>query len=184
MIDFIQFDRMSDALTSLEEFCDCVDSTHHQPRRWKFAIISIHNALQGYVCISLSNGSSFHTWKEKHLVRWLKAYKEGKQLPNPQLDIFMNLFDKLFLKRGSISRDDIVWLNEARNSFTHFNQDGYSLCHESAYICCLAALEAIKLTPTLSSGIFFYEDIDRLTFRKACENAQRCLSAYKLRITM
>ena len=173
MEQYIQFDRQSDSLASLDELCSCLERVKHNEFIWKYAIISAHNALQGYLCIALSNGNSFETWKDKQLEKWLVAYSNKTELPNPQLNFFMELFDKVFKNDSVINRENIKWLNETRNGLIHFNTDGYSIERNSVYECCLEALSAIKLTPTLAQGIFFYSEAESESFMKACSRTEK-----------
>lgn len=152
-----------------------IDNHEH----WKYAIISMHNALQGYMCISLRNGNNFLTWKEKHLKKWMASFENGKKIPFPQLDFFMELFDKLFADKYDLDRNKISSLNNLRNNMIHFNTDFYSIQFKQAYDCCVEALQAIKLTKKLSKGIFFYEEEQNKSFNKAVERAENILLKYE-----
>lgn len=142
---------------------------------WKYAIISLHNALQGYLCISLRNGNSFQTWNERHLKKWLKAYESKMELPKTKLDFFMELFDKAFSPEHNINRDNIEWLNDIRNELVHFNNDNFSIHKESAIRCCYEALAAIKLTPSIANGIFFYDEQQKEAFESSSRVATELL---------
>lgn len=179
MDEFIRFDRQTDALTSLVIFSDCMEKVTGSQNFWKYAIISIHNALQGYMCISLRAGNSFLTWKENHFKKWMKAFENGGECQYPQLDFFMELYDKLFTDEENIDRSNISWLNNNRNNMIHFNNDFLSMDPNSAYICCKEALEAIKLTQSLSKGLFFYEEDQKTSFNKAVKRAENVLCKHE-----
>jgi len=155
MTDYVNFNRQDDALVSLALFCDSLEKVSSDIRYWKHAIVSVHNALQGFICISIRNGNSLLTLKKKHVKKWLKAYENNEAYPETQLDYFMDLFDKCFSNEVEISRDNIDWLNNTRNSFIHFNSDSFGVCHHSAHHCSSEALKAILLTPLRATGIFF-----------------------------
>jgi hypothetical protein len=176
--DYVSFDRLSDAKASIDEFCYCLTRTPDDEKAWKYAIISIHNALQGYICISLRNGNSFQTWKEDHLKKWLVAYKNDNKLPNTQLNFFMKLFDKAFSDVTTLNRKNIEWLDETRNNFIHFNTDSFSIQREIAILCCREAMEAIKLAPSKAVGIFFYDEEQKNAFEISCKKADELLAAY------
>ena len=148
MDEYVNFDRHTDAQSSLIEFCACIEQIPQNYLMWKYAIISIHNALQAYLCISLSGGNSFKTWNERHLKKWLKAYRSNQQLPDTKLDYFMELFDKIFSTGEGIDRGNIEWLNDTRNNLIHFNSDSYSIHIESAFICCKEAINAVTAVPS------------------------------------
>lgn len=155
MCDYLSFDRLSDAQASIDEFCYCLERVPNDEKAWKYAIISMHNALQGYICISLRNGNSFQTWNEAHLKKWYVAYKNNRKLPNTKLDYFIELFDKAFIDVTTLNRKNIEWLNEIRNDFIHFNAYSFSVPRDSAILCCREAMKAIKLTPLKAVRIFF-----------------------------
>jgi hypothetical protein len=179
MSDYVRFNRLSDAKASIDEFCYCLARTSDDEKAWKYAIISIHNALQGYICISLRNGNSFQTWNERHLTKWLEAYHNDKELPNTKLDYFMELFDKAFPDETILNRRNIEWLNETRNTFIHFNTDSFSVSRSSAILCCREAMEAIKLTPFKAVGIFFYDEEQKNAFEISCKKADELFAAYR-----
>lgn len=177
MPEYITFDRQSDALASLHEFTNCMKQFSNENLSLKYAIISIHNALQGYICISLANGNSFQTWSAKNVEKWLSAYRANVQLPTTKLDYFMELYDKLFLGEPSLSRENINWLNDTRNNLIHFNNDSFGVHLDSALLCFKEAINAIKLCPKKSKGLFFYSDEQMQSFGLAVQSAEVVLEA-------
>lgn len=160
--------------TSLDEALSCLSRIHDNKHLWKYAIISIHNALQCYLSIALRGGSGIDTWKRSYAKKWLKAYdecvrtEELKALPDVQLDYFMELYDKLFKSKPSEERDLINWLNETRNEFIHFNSDSFAVDELSMLAAFEQALEDIQETQNLSNGIFFYNDEQKDAFTSSC----------------
>ncbi|MDX1633794.1 MAG: hypothetical protein R3280_04100 [Marinobacter sp.] len=166
MEDYLDFDRQEDVLSSLEEFCASLERAKHSDRAWKYVMISAHNALQGCICIALRNGNAFQTWNERHLKKWLEAYRKGDDLPDPKLNFFLELYDKLFENEGMLDRGNIEWLNETRNGLVHFNTDSYAIHKPSILDACDEAFQAIMLTPQKSQGIFFYTEDQEKDFSK------------------
>ena len=181
MKDYVNFDRQDIGQTSLAEATSCLSRIHGNKHLWKYAIISIHNALQCYLSVALRDGSGINTWKKPHAEKWLKAYDESidsqglKELPNVQLDYFMELYDKLFTGKPDVQRSLIYWLNETRNEFIHFNSDSYSVHEPSLLTAFEQALSDIKKTPSLSKGIFFYNDEQQAEFIVSCEELTKLL---------
>lgn len=173
--DYIRFDRQSDAQASLDEFCSCVERAAKADAAWKYAIVSMHSALQGYICVCLRNGNSFQTWNESHLKAWLVAYESDSQLPQPKLNFFMNLYDKAFEGEQTLNRDNINWLNETRNSLVHFNNDSFGIHRQTAIACCKEALDAIKLAPSKAKGVFFNSEDESEAYRQSCGKAASLL---------
>jgi len=176
MSDCIHLDRQADAFISMNEFCNCIEQVSEIPGNWKFALIAIHNALQGYICIALRKGNSFQTWNDRSLKKWMEAYENDAPLPSTKLTFFMDLYDKAFSTVLVIERKDIEWLNKYRNNLVHFNVDGLSFKSDSALKSCKAALAAIKLTPSLASGIFFYKEERKKNFEEICKKAESLLA--------
>lgn len=185
MEDNINFDRHDIGQVSLVEASECINRIHNNKHFWKYAIISIHNALQCYLSIALRDGSGIDTWKDSHSKKWLKAYDEClinegiKDLPNVQLDNFMNLYDKLLTEKSAEKRELINWLNDTRNAFIHFNNDLYSV-HESDMMAAFKlALETIQEIPSLSKGIFFYNEKQQENFTITCNELTNKLDLLK-----
>ncbi len=169
MEGYIEFDRFIDLETSLEQLLAQIQVEPMTATSWKWALISAHAALQGAVCIALRGSAGFDTWKPKHLKKWLTAYDNGANLPDPQLDYFMELFDRLFGSESGIDRDLINWLNQSRNGLVHFNTDSYSICRASIVNAINEAVIATMAAPTRSKGLFFYEEWQSDGFRSLCD---------------
>lgn len=185
MENYVNFDRQDIGQASLAEAISCLSRIHNNKHLWKYAIISIHNALQCYLSIALRGGSGINTWKKPHAKKWLKAYDESiasqglKELPNVQLDYFMELYDKLFVGKIDEQRSLINWLNETRNEFIHFNSDSYSVYEPSMIAAFEQALTDIQEAPGLSKGIFFYNDEQQAKFTESCIELTRLLEKLK-----
>ena len=175
MKDYVNFDRQDIGQVSLDEALSCLVRIHGDRHVWKYAVISIHNALQCYLSIALREGSGINTWKVPQAKKWLNSYNECiasqglKDLPNVQLDYFMELYDKLFTSGATNQRDLIKWLNDTRNEFIHFNSDSYSVHEPSLLAAFEKYLQVIQETPGLSKGIFFYKEKQQARFTDTCE---------------
>lgn len=175
---FIDFDRFSDSETSLKMFVIAIEHTDNDSHFWKYCLLSIHNALQGYMCIALSEGNSFATWKEQDFKKWMKAYENGEPLPETKLDYFMSLFEKLKIGanteisacgvslKGEMVKTAIEKLNNLRNAFSHFNVDGRSITQLEAAEACIAGLATIKHIVDDPDRILWYED----SIKEECQN--------------
>ena len=170
---YFTFTRETDVLASLEGLSLSLERTSENERAWKFAIISAHLLLQGSISITLREGNGFQTRRPKQLEKWLKAYENGQDLPLPQLDNFMELFDRTFDDADyKIDRDLISWLNETRNGLIHFNTDSYSIETGSMIAAIQEAVKAAKLGPKLANGIFFYDEQNRELFELLCRTVE------------
>lgn len=179
MEGYINFDRFSDALASLEQLCDNLEKAKVSDKSWKFSIISSHCALQGFMCMALHNGNSFETWKNNHYKKWQKAYDEGAALPEPHLDFFLELYRKLFTTNTNIDASLIEFLNETRNGLVHFNTDSYSIELDSIVSSIKEVIAAIELTPSLAKGVFYYEEHHERLFKDTCLRAMVLLDTFQ-----
>lgn len=139
----ISLDRQDEGITSLYVFRDSLKALKDDPRYFKYCIISIHNALQAYVCIALQEGNSFNLWKKKDLKEWLKKYEDNDELSIPDLDRFLNLYKRLFGASNSTSLKKIEWLNVTRNALIHFNIDLLAFPAEKALNYCTEAFHKV-----------------------------------------
>jgi len=168
MSEYVRFDRASDVRSSLEELSSCLTRCLDTDNALKYAIISVHCALQGCLCIALRDGNSFQTWKKKQYIKWQKHYDanlQGLQAPEiPQLDFFMSLYERVFSADKDLNSDLIIFLNETRNGLVHFNTDSYSIERASIIESIIEAVKAIKKTPDQAQGIFFYKEYESQHF--------------------
>lgn len=155
---WVSFDRQDEGISSLYVFRDSLKALKDDPRYFKYCIISIHNALQAYICIALRQGNSFNHWKKKDLKEYLTRYREDDEISLPELDRFLNLYKRLFDTSESASFDKIVWLNDTRNTLIHFNIDSLSFTAEEAWDCCAEAFHKVIEAISLAKGIVFYEN--------------------------
>ncbi|WP_085586618.1 MULTISPECIES: hypothetical protein [unclassified Pseudomonas] len=166
----IRFDRFIDLETSLEQLLAQIQGEPMTATCWKWSLIAAHSALQGAVCIALRGSAGFDTWKPSHLKKWLAAYEYSEDLPDPQLDFFMELFDRLFGKEPGINRDVISWLNEYRNILIHFNTDQLSIERKSIVSAIDESVTAIIEAPTHSQGSFLYDEQQLQRFEVLCQS--------------
>lgn len=175
MSDYIRFDRRSEALSSLKEFASCLARVNEDAMVWKWAIISIDNALQGYMTTALIKGNSFDTWRKKDLKAWLAAHDADEPYPVTRLDGFYGLYEKAFGEEIDKERGGVWNLHEIRNSFVHFNIDGHSISSDTCLDICTSGYEAIKQLITNDGGRMFYEDCEREAYEEVCAEIDKLL---------
>lgn len=86
-----------EAISALEMLVETAPSLIADTYRWKWVIISTHNALQGFMVLALRHGNGLLALKDKIAAEWLKAYREGGPYPVEidKLDKFRNLYKKV-----------------------------------------------------------------------------------------
>jgi len=175
MNDYIRFDRRSEALASLKEFASCLARVNEDALIWKWAIISIDNALQGYMTTALIKGNSFDTWRKKDLKAWLKSHDADEPYPMTRLDGFYGLYEKAFGEEVDKGRGGVWNLHEIRNSFVHFNIDGHSISPGTCLDICTAGYEDIKRLLANDGGRLFYHDSEREAYEAVCADIDKLL---------
>jgi hypothetical protein len=202
----LEFDRVNIVETSLAEFCSCMERLESNELLLQYAVISIHNALQGTMTLALRNPEITKTWKKSHAKKWVekelpklvateglykllaenlyklpaedlyKLLAEGSYQPDkiPQLDLFMELYDKYFSSSPNvIDRCYINNLNKQRNIFIHFNTDILFIEKEYIISLCKEAVKAIVCISKNENEIFesTQKSIDNLLIlsHKYCE---------------
>ncbi len=148
----LEFDRVNVIKNSLIEFRSCMERSENNELLLQYAVISIHNALQGLVTLALRDSDISITWKNSYAKKWSEQElpkilaSEGLYSPDnfPQLDFFMALYDKYFSTHShSINRDLINDLNNHRNTFIHFNTDTLSIEKQYIINSCKEAVRAM-----------------------------------------
>lgn len=110
----------------------CLKQVREDPYYWKWAVVALHNSLQGFMVCALSDAEGYNVLKDRVAARIKKAKEKGEKPPPPELDTFLNLYrkvksDKMLLGeksrlfRGDAEKDKAVrQLNRLRNAFLHF----------------------------------------------------------------
>ncbi len=135
---------------------------------WKWVLISLHNAVQGFMVLGLWNGNGLLSLTPKAAEKWLIAYNNGKPFPVDKLDNFLNLYNKIkdpnnFNTFGSShfipSNHDasFKYLNDFRNEFIHFTPKGWSLELAGLPQICLDILDLIQFLGWNTTAILWHK---------------------------
>jgi hypothetical protein len=136
--EYLRTNLWIDAVTSLEaaqEFCASVTLDQ---LRWKWVLMAVHFAIQGFMALALEQGNALLVMKDRVGVKWLEAYTAGGPYPKEQMDVFLSLYDKVksdvvcryvhskkFVP-GASHDSSMIKLNELRNAFAlHAKGVGY-----------------------------------------------------------
>lgn len=181
-------DKTKEAISALEMLAETASSLNTDIYRWKWVIITTHNALQGFMVLALWGGNGLLALRDKIAAQWLRAYTEGGKYPDEKLDRFLNLYKKIKSERMLFYRHsrkfdptpDHDWavekLNKLRNKFIHFVPKG--LCLELTGLpgICLRCLEVIEFLGWKSGNIVFYEEDQKERAMSALKKAIKILS--------
>ncbi|MDN5849405.1 MAG: hypothetical protein L0H63_07140 [Nitrococcus sp.] len=106
---------------------------------WRWIVLSLHNAVQGFMVLSLRHGNGLLALSSRCFVAWMEAHESDGKYPKKELDTYLGLYKKVksketgaiggntpFVPKGSEGRS-IRKLNALRKDFIHFTPKGWSL---------------------------------------------------------
>jgi len=188
---WLRTDETEEAISGLEMLAETAPSLIADPYRWKWVIISTHNALQGFMVLALRHGNGLLALKDEIAAQWLKAYREGGKYPVEKLDNFLNLYKKVKsdrmlcyghsekFKATPNHNRSVKKLNELRNEFIHFVPKGWSLELTGLPEICLDCLDVIEFLGWESGNIIFYEEVQQKRAMSALKEAKKVLTDIK-----
>ncbi len=133
-------DETQEAIESLMMVESKLSTVSENLYDWKWVIIALHNSLQGFMVLALRGTNSLAVLTKKSAEEWLRAYENGlKPVSNARLDTYLNLYKKVqsdHMMQFDISQQleptakqswSVKKLNSLRNTFIHFQPQGFSL---------------------------------------------------------
>ena len=149
---WLRTDEREDAIASLKLYIDTINHCGEDVSYWKWALISLHSAVQAIMAIHIGFGNSLLVMRQEDAEAWLKAHDDGKPYPSTKMDTFLNLYKKIkrhivfgynFAPKAQQGRS-MKRLNQFRNEFVHFMPKGWSIELSGMPHICLDCLDAIK----------------------------------------
>jgi hypothetical protein len=105
MNPWLSTDETVEAVTSLEMVSETLPKVIDDVRYWKWVLIALHNALQGYMVLALKGTDSFNVLTPECQKQWMEAdRRDDKVWPERRLDSFQNLYKKI--KKGRKRYDE------------------------------------------------------------------------------
>lgn len=122
-------------MRALEWSAQMAVSVGRAPYHWKWLLLALHNAVQGYMVVALEKGNGLLALRPKVARRWLEAFEGKGPYPVEKLDDFMPLYEKVKNPKyfetpfpASTEHDNrITQLNTLRGQFVHFTPRGWQL---------------------------------------------------------
>jgi len=181
---WLRTDEVEEFIDALERSADFLGAVASDLRLWKWAIIALHQALQGaFICALVGHHASSHAVfgkkVRKEYLRWHEEgrtsdpkWSEEKQPLASFLELFERIKDPDFLPEPhrldaspEIDPDD-KRLNELRNDFIHFLPQGLAL-----------EVSGMPRIARHSSEIIAHLAIEKRAFRLNDEKARQVLQA-------
>lgn len=136
---YLETDEAEEAVSALETVSESLARARSDLYRWKWVLIALHNAVQGFMVLALRGGNGLSALKDDVAAAWLEAYEKNTPLPAERLDSYENLYKKIkgnrmlmfghskkFAPKGSQGAS-INKLKDLRDEFIHFVPRGWSL---------------------------------------------------------
>jgi hypothetical protein len=191
-LGYLRTDEREEAVRSLEFSQSQATALSCDPYAWKWILISLHNAVQGFMVLSLWNGNGLLALRDHIAAKWLKAYRDGGEYPVEKLDDFLSLYAKVKAPTnfhrvgaacftGSEAHDSSMKrLNDIRNDFIHFTPKGWSLELAGLPQICLDNLDLIRYLGWETNAITWYEASHRTRARRAERLLRRAMEKVKV----
>jgi len=191
--------EFEEAILSLEKVDYTSELIVNDISEWRWLVISLHNALQGFMVLALRGSNNFAILTTKCAAEWMEAYRSDKPLPVERLDSFLNLYKKIkndrMLMYGHSKKfkptdtqgRSIKKLNNFRNDFIHFIPKGWSIEVSGLPQISLDCLSIIGFLSWESGNIIWNKNSLKTraerAIRKAKANLLTINNNYKNRIT-
>jgi hypothetical protein len=135
---YIRFDEIEDVISSVELLALVSPLLRKQPSYWKWAIISVHNGMQGAMVCVLGSTSGVGVLSKKSAKAVFAWHEAGGQGPYPEewMANFTTLLERCRTERPgeepfkltAAQERDIKRLNDHfRNNFAHFVPESWSI---------------------------------------------------------
>lgn len=137
---YLRTDESEEAVSALEMAADRLANVEGDIYQWKWAIIALHNAAQGFMVLALRGSNGFDVLGRKAARAWTEAIAAGKTPPpGDRLETYLNLYSRTKGQRMiryvnsrkfepvGAQESSIKELNGLRNDFVHFLPKGWSL---------------------------------------------------------
>ena len=189
---YLRTDEREEAVRSLEWAELQARSVSDDPYLWKWLLISLHNAVQGFMVLSLWNGNGLLALRDKVAAKWLDAYRNGGPYPVEKLDEFLNLYAKVKNKSnfhsvgsgpfipGPTHDASFKRLNDFRNEFIHFTPKGWSLELQGLPKMCLDAVDLIEFFGWESTAVLWHKRGFVVRAKRALKRLRRTLGALEV----
>ena len=185
---WLRTDETLEAVSSLEMVAISLKDVKKDLYQWKWAILALHNSLQGFMVLALRGGSGLNCLRDDIAKEWLRAYRTDKPLPQEKLDSFLNLYSKIKnpdrmqwyveskpFKPSGTQGESIKKLNSLRNEFVHFVPKGGSLEITGLPRIFLDCLNIIEFLCWECGNIFWHDKIVFKRAKKALSKSKKTL---------
>lgn len=167
---WLRTSELTEAVEGLDAYVSNLKNAKRDSYYWKWAIITLHNSLQGFMVCALRGTSNLAVLSAESAREWMDAFENNKPYPKEKLDDFLNLYKKIkgnymlqyvdskkFVPKAQ-QGSSVRRLNSLRNDFIHFVPCGWSLEVSGVPHICNDIDAIIDFLVHSSGNIHFYPD--------------------------
>ena len=166
---YLRTDEYEEAISALEFLSELIPTTASDVYRWKWVILALHSAMQGFMVLALRGSNGLAALKDDVAKAWLGAQEKGTKLPEERLDRFESLYKKIkhdqmliysnskkFSPTSSQGRS-VNKLKDLRDDFIHFVPKGWSLEVSGLPTLCQDCLAIIEFLGWDCGNVIWHE---------------------------
>ena len=187
----LETDEQGEVYHTLISFHDFIQRADSDIYNWKWAIIALHNAVQGAMVVALRHTDGSGPFCEKReRKRWEHFEKTGELKPiEGRLLSFLELYEKV-KKKGKIQGQSSVFyeppmnqdcamerLNNFRNEFIHFSPKLWTVMLAGAPSLCLSILDLPKFLLKVCPSFGLHENLTRECFENLINEIEGTLKS-------
>ncbi|MFN3331907.1 MAG: hypothetical protein ACK47M_05290 [Caldilinea sp.] len=185
MTHYLLTDEYEEAVSALEMVTESLEKARVDPYRWKWALIALHSAVQGFMVLALRGSNNLAILKKNNAIEWIEALRNNRLLTDERLDTYLNLYSKVkkatfmqkyihsiaFVPSGSQDHS-IRMLNSLRNEFIHFVPKGWRLEVSELPALVIDCLNFIIFLGWQCGNVLWYEPSMEFRAKAAVASAQ------------
>lgn len=187
MSTWLRTDEAEEAISALESFARFVEAAQSDVLNWRWAIISLHIATQGFMVVALRDSAGLIPLQDNIAKEWLRAHEANEQLPQEKLDSTRNLYKKVkcrdiaeqlqataFRPKRNQGRS-IKRLFDLRDHFIHFVPASWSLEVDGLPRICNDVLDFVDYLAHEYRVLIWHEEDQPTRISDALSNARQHL---------
>lgn len=185
MEEWLSTDEIQEAVSCLEMATECLGRVSEDVFRWRWVLVALHAALQGFMVAVLRGTNNLLAMPDKLAGKWLEAHYADLPTPDDRLDSFPSLFKKVQSERmrfytmsrplqpTASQRRSVTRLNSLRNDFAHFVPRCWALEISGLPLIVVDCLDVIEFLAYHSGNILWSRDECRSRTEAALARGRR-----------
>jgi len=183
---WLRTDERLEAINSLQMVFEQLPKVKDDYHNWKWVLIALHNATQGFMVIALRKGTNFDVIRDHHTRRYYEFITgEREPIPIILMDYFLNLYTKVkdaalmqrwtngqpFIPNGTHDAS-MARMNDERNDFIHFLPKGKSFGINLFPQMVQDCMDLIRFLSFDSGNIVWNEEEQEIQIQKLVEQIE------------